>query len=94
MLEIDRLILLDSPISPLQWRQWVRQALTAYIGVDLASDGDTSFWVDTYTVPEYEGPRSVLSRGYAVAGLMKSGIYWDLSPRQQPRAISTFAEVQ
>lgn len=73
VLEIDRLILLDSPISPLQWRQWVRQALTAYIGVNLASDGDTSFWVDTYTVPEYEGPRSVLSRGYAVAGLMKIG---------------------
>lgn len=64
---------LDAPISPLQWQSWVRQALTMNMKVDLVRDKDMSFWVDAYTVPEHEGPRSVLTRGCAVVALMKIG---------------------
>lgn len=64
---------LDEAISPLEWQMWVRQAVALEIGMDWAKDEYLSFWVDAYTVPEHEGPRSVLTRGYAVGGLMKIG---------------------
>lgn len=71
---------LDGPISPLEWQNWVQQALAVGIGMDLANDEDLSFWVNTYTMPKHEGPRSVLSRGYGVAGLMKVGNLFGFIP--------------
>lgn len=64
---------LDKPISLLEWQTWVRQAVALEIGADWVNNEDTSFWIDAYTVPKHEGSRSVIGRGFVVAGLMKIG---------------------
>lgn len=71
---------LDTPISPLEWRICVRQALMVKLGTNLVFDQDKEYWLEAYTAPQHEGPRSVLSRGYAVAGLMKIGNVFGFIP--------------
>ncbi|NMA54708.1 MAG: S-layer homology domain-containing protein [Firmicutes bacterium] len=64
---------LEQPIPPLQWQRWLQQCLKADKGPGRGPDQQLKYWRDADSVPEHMGPRSVVDRGYAVAGLVKTG---------------------
>ncbi len=64
---------LNEPIDPLEWQTWVRQALITRQGTEWVNNEEAAYWIDVYTIASHEGARSLVSRGFCVAGLMKIG---------------------
>jgi hypothetical protein len=69
---------LDEAISPLEWNAYVAGATGSDPGP--GEVGDERYWFYVYTASEDSGTRSVVSRGYAIAGLAKIGNMFGLVP--------------
>ncbi|HHV56712.1 MAG TPA: S-layer homology domain-containing protein [Firmicutes bacterium] len=62
---------LNRSITPLEWNAYVARAVGEEPGA--GETGGRRYWLYAYTADEAGGGRSVVSRGYAAAGLAKIG---------------------
>lgn len=69
---------LDRPVTPLEWNGYVARAVGEEPGC--GKTGDTRYWLYVYTADEGNGIRSVVTRGYAAAGLAKIGNMYGFFP--------------
>lgn len=69
---------LDRPVTPLEWNAYVARAVGEEPGC--GKTGDTRYWLYVYTADEGNGVRSLVTRGYAAAGLAKVGDMYGFIP--------------
>ncbi|MDK2856120.1 MAG: hypothetical protein PWQ86_1333 [Bacillota bacterium] len=69
---------LDRPVTPLEWNGYVARAVGEEPGC--GETGDKRYWLYAYTADEEGGVRSLVTRGYAAAGLAKVGNMYGFIP--------------